>query len=463
MTRHQRSLSLAVLTMLVTELPAQPAIAIRGATVIAGIGTDSIAGATVLIERGRIAAVGPAETIRPPDDALIVDARGLYVIPGLIDMHVHMSKLRASAMGLFIVNGVTTIRDMAGEHAELLQWRREIRAGRRLGPRMLIAGPYLESRRNIERMRADPPEERVEPFERTRIGIGTPDEADRVIDSLARLELDFFKIRTVQDRATYFALNEAANRHGIKLVGHVAGIRPEDVLAAGQDGVEHTFFPLLDSLSRDDRMALWRQFAARRMPVVPTLVTYAASVIPTAEQLRAIVADTLGLIEPRRPYLSRFLMLDWREQAEEATDQRRRLLQSLLPGITRNLREMHEAGVPVLTGSDAAVVNVYPGSSLHEEMELFVRELGMTPAEVLERSTRMSAEALGIADSVGAVRAGAVADLVVLEANPLHDIRNVRRIAAVVVGGRYFDRRELRQVLQAVRASPDLRTNDWVR
>lgn len=210
-------------------------------------------------------------------------------------------------------------------------------------------------------------------------------------------------------------------------------------------------------------MALWRQFAARRVPVVPTLVTYAASVIPTAEQLRAIVADTLGRIEPRRPYLSRFLMLDWREQAEEATDQRRRLLQSLLPSVTRNLREMHEAGVPVLTGSDAAVVNVYPGSSLHEEMELFVRDLGMTPAEVLERSTRMSAEALGIADSVGTVRAGAVADLVLLEANPLNDIRNVRRIAAVVVGGTYFDRGGLRQVLDAVRASPDLHTNDWVR
>ena len=103
-------------------------------------------------------------------------------------MHAHTSKTRASALGLYVVNGVTTIRDQGSEHAEVLRWRREIRAGTRVGPRMLIAGPYLESRNNIERMRRDPPESRVEPFERARIPIGSPDDARRVIDSLARLE-----------------------------------------------------------------------------------------------------------------------------------------------------------------------------------------------------------------------------------------------------------------------------------
>lgn len=189
-----------------------------------------------------------------PAGATVVDGTGKYLIPGLIEMHGHTSKTRASALGLYVVHGVTTLRDQGSEHAEVLRWRREIRSGERVGPRMLIAGPYLESRSNIERMRRDPPEARVEPFERARIPVGSPEEARRIIDSLAGLELDHFKIRTVQDRETYLALNEAANRHGIPLVGHVVVRPPTLLIEAGQDGVDHGFYTLLDSLTRGEQM-----------------------------------------------------------------------------------------------------------------------------------------------------------------------------------------------------------------
>lgn len=265
------------------------------------------------------------------------------------------------------------------------------------------------------------------------------------------------------DLATYRAINEAAERNGLKLVGHVLGLTPERVLEAGQDGVEHFFYPVLDSLSRAERMAYWNQFRERGIAAVPTLVTFVRSAFPPTDSLRAIANDSRGVIEPRRRYLSRFLVLDWREQVLEADDDTRELVRDIYPSVLRNLREMHEAGVEVLAGADVAVVNIFPGSTLHDEIALFVSELGMTPMDALERATSRSARYLGIADSVGTIEPGKGADLVLLGADPRRDIANLSRIEAVVLRGRLLEREDLDRVLGDVLSAPDLRVNDWRR
>jgi imidazolonepropionase-like amidohydrolase len=437
-------------------------VVISNVTVIPMTGAGVLPDQTVVLRGGRIAALGPSAPVSIPAGATVVDGTGRYLIPGLFEMHAHSSKTRASALGLYVLHGVTTIRDQGSEHAEVLRWRREIRAGARVGPRMLIAGPYLESLRNIERMRRDPPESRVEPFERARIPIASPEQARRVIDSLAALELDHFKIRTVQDRETYLALNAAANARGIRLTGHVVAA-PELLLEAGQDGVDHGFPLSLDTLPRDQRMSIWRRLASRDIGVVPTLVTVTASVFQPLEYYQALVDDTVGAVHPLRPYLSAFMILDWREQVEELTPDRRQFFDRAWPIALRHLREMREAGVRIMAGSDVAVLNVFPGLSLHEELRLFVDSLGMSPMEALASATREPAQWLGLADSLGTIGPGKVADLVLLDANPLQDINNTRRIAAVVLGGRLFQRRDLDRLLAAVRVMPDLRVNDWLR
>jgi imidazolonepropionase-like amidohydrolase len=426
-------------------------------------GAGASAGQTVLVRDGRIAEIGAAAEVRTPSDAIVVDGTGKFLIPGLFEMHAHTSKTRASALGLYIVHGVTTIRDQGSEHAEVLRWRREIRTGARVGPRMLIAGPYLESLRNIERMRRDPPEERVEPFERARVPVGSPNDARRIIDSLAALEIDHFKIRTVQDRATFLALAGAAHAHGKRLVGHVVTASPADFLEAGQDGAEHGFPIALDSLPREERMTFWRQLSARDVGVVPTMVVATESVFRSLDYFRALVSDTSGATHPLRPYLSRFMILDWREQVEEITPQRREYFDRAWPIALKHLREMREAGVRIMAGSDVAVLNIFPGLSLHEELRLFVDSVGMTPMQALESATRKPAEWLGLADSVGTIESGNVADLILLDANPLDDINNTRRIAAVVLRGKVFQRGDLDSLLAAVAKMPDLRVNDWVR
>jgi len=441
----------------------QTAVAIRNVTVIPMTGAAPSANRTVVVRDGRIAEIGSAAQVRAPADAIMVDGTGKYLIPGLFEMHAHTSKTRASALGLYVMHGVTTIRDQGSEHAEVLRWRREIRSGTRIGPRMLIAGPYLESLRNIERMRRDPPEERVEPFERARVPVGSPNDARRVIDSLAGLELDHFKIRTVQDRETYVALAAAVHAHGKRLVGHVVTATPAAFLEAGQDGVEHGFPIGLDSLPREERLSFWRQLAARDVGMVPTIVVATESVFRPLEYFRALVSDTTPASHPLRPYLSRFMILDWREQVEEVTPQRREYFERAWPIALKHLREMRASGVRIMAGSDVAVLNIFPGPSLHEELRLFVDSVGMTPLEALESATRKPAEWLGLADSVGTIETGKVADLVLLDANPLDDITNTQRIAAVVLRGRLFERKDLDGLLAAVAAMPDLRTNDWVR
>jgi imidazolonepropionase-like amidohydrolase len=439
-------------------------LAIRNVTVIPCTGVPPVENSTVLIRGDRIAAIGPAAETAIPAGARIIEGGGKFLIPGFIDLHAHLSKARASSLGLFIANGVTTIRDMGGDYEELLHWRRDVQTGARIGPRILMAGPILESVRNVERMRKDPPEARIEPFERVRIPVGSPAEARRVVAELASREIDFLKIRTFQDRETYLALNKAADAHGIPLVGHVSGIPPEVVLDAGQDGVDHNFYPSLEAKTREERLVVWRKFAARGVPIVPTLVTLFETTFPSVERLRSVVEDDEGKIDPRRRYLSKYLVIDWREQVLEKTDERLQVWRKVWEDvIRRDLREMHEAEMDLLVGTDVAALNIFPGFSIHDEMALFVTELGMTPAEVIERATRRSARFLRIADSVGTIERGKMADLVLLEANPVQDIRNTRRIAAVVFRGTLYDRGGLEQILAAVQAAPDRQVDDWGR
>ena len=417
---------------------------------------------TVLVRGDRIEYVGPAAGLPPVAGAHIVDANGRFLMPGLIDMHAHVSKTRASSLSLLVAHGITTVRDLGGDHEELLGWRREIDAGTRIGPRLLIAGPYLESASNAARQHATPARELVEPVERTRIGVATPADAERVIAAIAARGVDHLKIRTTTNRETYLAIGAAARRQGLPLTGHLQPYPPDDALAAGQVSIEHGFHPPLDERPGVDRRALFARFAAAGVALVPTLVVFERLGTPSDEALKRRVAEVEKPAGGKR-LLSAYLRADWREQLAEQGPERRPSYRRLQGNIRRDLREMRAAGVRILAGTDIGVLNVVPGESLHEELRLLVRDANMSPLDALRAATRDAAAVLRRDGEIGRIAVGSGADLILLEANPLVDIAHISRISAVVLRGRLFDRAALTRLVDEVPDAPDVTANDWRR
>lgn len=417
---------------------------------------------SVLVRGDRIAYAGPTASLPPTTNAVTVDGRGRFLVPGLIDMHTHVSKTRGSSLALLVSKGVTTVRDLGGDHQELLAWRREIEAGTRIGPQLLIAGSYLESASNAARQHATPASEMVEPAERTRLGVATPADAERIVAGLAARGVDHLKIRTTTDRATYLAIGAAAKRHGLALAGHSQPYPVDDLLASGQASIEHGFYPPLDERPGVDRRALFARLAAARVAVVPTLVVLERLGTPDDAALARHAAEALDPPSGQR-ILSAYLRAEWREQLAEQGPERRPVYQRLQEATRRDLREMRAAGVRVLAGTDIGVLNVIPGQSLHQELALLVRDANMTPLDALRAATREAAVFLGREREIGTIAVGRRADLVLLDADPRTDIAHVSRIHAVVLGGRLFDRGALARLVDDVSASADVAANDWPR
>lgn len=404
-----------------------------------------VPGQTVLIAGNRIVEVSPTGRSRVASGAHVVDARGKYLIPGLWDMHVHLTDGGATALPLFVAHGVTGVRDMGGDWKVVYGWRDRIEAGETVGPRVKTAGSIIEDARWLEAVLSIP-EGRAALERSPRMGVGTVEEARAAVDSLVRLGVDFIKVRTFPPREVYFAVVEAAHRQDLHVVGHLpgGGLGFLGAIEAGQLGIEHIggLADELDEKSEEDRRALFTRVAEQGIVYVPTLVAELKRVY-SAEVVSAIVEDSLGLLDTRRGYISDSLLAYWRLQQELDKYDTPKDSEPTLARALRYLQEMHEAGVPVLAGTDFGARLVYPGWSLHDELALLVEYAGFTPIQALQAATRNAAEFFGEANEFGTVEAGKRADLVLIGGDPFVDIRNTQRIEAVVLDGKLYSRTRL--------------------
>lgn len=429
-------------------------------------GTAAVRPDQAVVVRGdRIATVADAIGYAVPDHARVIDATGQFLVPGLWDMHVHSAfgdwfpGGRDVILPLFIANGVTGVRDMGGDLPVLSAWRTEIAAGTLIGPRMILAGPMLDG------YLADGKSLRFP----SSVPVTSPADAVTAVQSLAAQHVDFIKVQSEIPHNAYLAAAAEAHRLGLPIVGHVpTRVRIGEVIDARQKSIEHLMGLFEGCSTQEDRfiagagsmqLLLESYDAARCDTLVRRLAKNQVWQVPTLAWQRG--ETLLDLLDQQHQPLARYVPAYWRDVSwrrftdEIMIDIRKDPLERREEYWQRNLTmvgALHRAGVPLMAGTDAAPgVYIVPGFSLHDELAEFVAA-GLSPMDALQTATSNPARFLGRTD-IGTVAPGALADLVLLSADPVADIHNTTNIVAVVTDGRLFDRAGLDQLLRQVELS----------
>lgn len=446
------------------DAPAK-SLAIIRVTVIDATEAPARADMTVVVTGDRIRAVGKSGEVVVPTGAQVVDGKGKYLIPGLWDMHVHTAG--PSFLPLYLANGVTGVRDMhALDPGATFGLRKQVQEGKLPGPRIVAAGPLVDG---------------PTPFVPGSLVAANAAEGREAVRKLRKMGADFVKVYTKLSREAYLAIADEAKKQGLPFAGHL----PESVSAAeasdlGQKSIEHlTGVELACSdredelrreavaaLSKGDNQAAMEQLghigarAADSISDKKARALYARFVrngtwhVPTLTVLHSLASldDPKFTADPRVKYMPPAFLSYWslmKLPPETAAGLKRRY-----KGTTSLVRAMHQAGVPFLAGTDTpGVPYVFPGFSLHDELALLVANGGFTPLEALQAATRDPARFLAREKDLGTVEPGKLADLILLDADPLADIHNTTKIAAVVANGRLLPRPELDRMLADVEVS----------
>jgi hypothetical protein len=448
-------------------------VAFTHVTVIDGTGRDPRRDMTVVVRDGRIAAVGPAAEVRVPAGARAVDGAGRFLIPGLWDMHVHLQLGDTDRMlALFLANGVTGVRDTAAAAEKVFAWREEVASGRRLGPRIFAGGPQLDG--------PDPPLPEIA------LSVRNAEEARAAVRRLREMGADFVKVHDGVSREAYFAAADEAHSRRLPLVGHVPpAITAFEAAHAGQKSIEHLAGVIQTLSTNEDEIramkfpsprpgefsAIPARLAVRGTRALDTqdpkrldrlselFVRNGVWQVPTLVngRSRAFIDELAAAPDERLRFVSARTRERWRPENDFFARYRTpEYVAYIKRDFSRRLEvvgAMRRRGVCILAGTDVPAPYLYAGFSLHDELALLV-EAGLSPMEALHAATGGPAEFLGISKDEGTVEAGKVANLVLLAADPLQDIRNVGQVEMVVVRGRLIDAQERRRLLQAAEPAP---------
>jgi imidazolonepropionase-like amidohydrolase len=422
---------------------------------------EVLADQTVILERNRIASVGPSKSAKYPRNAPSVNGHGSFLVPGLWDMHVHLvfgdwfPGAQDITLPLLIANGVTGVRDMGSELETVQNWRNEIEAGRLLGPRIVTSGPML-----------DGPKPRFP----SSIAITTPEDGRRAVEQLKQRGADFIKLQSLIPREAVFAIADEAKKQEMAFAGHVPdSVRASEMSEAGMKSFEHLIGIFEGSSSSEDDFLKGGKTEGRFLASYDT---------GQAAALRSVLAknqtwqcptlvwerggNLIDVTDFAKDGRAKYVPASWKNKTwKRFTDEIRKgygtddiaVRKKFVEKELEVVQLLHKAGVPFLAGTDTPPgVYVFPGFSLHEELQRFVAA-GFTPLEALQTATLNPVRFLGMEEQLGTIEKGKLADLVLLNANPLEDISNTQKIAAVIVDGHYYSGKDLEKMLAGVEAA----------
>lgn len=409
-----------------------------------------VAGQTVIVEKGVITAIGSVDSIPIPKRAVVVDGTDRFLMPGLAEMHAHLPDAASPELGrvmtLFAANGVTTIRGMLG-HPSHLTLRQRLRDGDAFGPRLITSGPSLNGN-----------------------SVSGPADGVRKVRAQHAAGYDFIKIHPGLTLDEYSAIAATATELGMAFAGHVpAAVGVGNALAAKMSSIDHLdgYFAALMPADSDRSggyggffdVLLADQLIEERIVVIAARTAAAGTWNVPTESLFEHRVSILTVAElrnrPEMRYMPKATVRRWAQSKQQQLNERNfnETLAARSIALRRRLiLALHEAGAGLLLGSDAPQVFNVPGFSIHHELGFLVAA-GLTPFEALASGTTAVAEFLG--SNTGTVSIGRDADLLLLDANPLEDIGNARRIHGVMLRGTWYSAVELATRLAEYRAQAD--------
>jgi imidazolonepropionase-like amidohydrolase len=435
---------------------------------------------TVIIKDDRILNIEKSEDLRLSEKNKIIDASEKYIIPGLWDAHVHFAyieSLAPSMFKLFLTHGITSVRDTGGKIDFVKKWRSEADKMPTEAPRVKIAGPLLDGLPNVYDGSA-PSRPALS------VGVTSVEEAEKVVDELDRAGVDLIKAYEMLSPEQFKAVTARANEKGLKVTGHVP--LSMDVISAsnaGLNSMEHLRNLELSTATNADELLTERRrileegknlaggvlrtkiHELQRTPAYDSQDDVKIeNILATLEKNDTWQIPTLALnTGSTRRY---FLRSDWAESFDllpadiqkNWSDAIETFADQALTSasIKRTdwsfdmIDKINKAGIPIMAGTDCPIFFLTPGLSLHEELVVLV-QAGLTNMEAIESATLNPAIYFGLQDELGLVKKGFIADLLLLDANPLENIQNTNKINAVIKNGKVHSRKDLDQMLMELK------------
>jgi imidazolonepropionase-like amidohydrolase len=430
---------------------------LRGGTLVDVASGKEIPDSTIVIRGERIEQIGTAASTAIPEGAQIMEARGKWIVPGLIDSHAHSGDNENTLLGLYLANGVTTIRNPGGNITLLRLTREQLIRGELVGPRLFFSGPMLDGMPPV--------------WPAGSLLVDTPDRARSAVNFLADQGVDFVKVYNNVREPELKVIVETAKERGLPVAGHIPRsmtmthaielgmTRLEHIRVTGKEMLRAEEAEKLDPLPVGKREPmLWQRFdlqSEKMRALVELLARSRVFLDPTlvVAEFTEVSNPDAEKSDPNNQYLPPTMVEEevkgWKDSVFEVPAELQATAVEAFHKQQRFVGMCNQAGVRIIAGTDGpSIGRLVPGFGLHRELELLVAS-GLTPLQALRAATSTAAEALGKEDQLGTIERGKLADLVVLDANPLEAIQNLRKIHLVVQGGKTYSPEAL---LQQVRS-----------